>query len=302
MERNILGRIFEADYTIINHDMVKKLGLTQAYWLCEIISWMNHLREKKRLDEDGWFFYTQRHIEKKIGVSTQIQNRIVKKLTSLGVIETEKRGMPAKNYFRIDYEILVSVLYGDSPSSINLIGSDLLKQRDYYNNNNKNNNPPNSKNGVVGSFSSLRKENIRPCFYRFALQIQKKQIKNYPSQFKQHSSQQLEKQVAQGAEVLDQLVRLDHWNFEKEIKPAIEWGVQESDFWPDKILSLAQLRNKMKSNGNTKFTNIFNGWESWKKDKKKKKEQFKRHEDPRNPSRKVLRRMPNGEMRGVWES
>ena len=302
MQKDLFTEMFEATYTVINHDMVKKLDLVTAYWLCEILSWMKHLRNKKKLDENGWFYYTQSHMEEKIGVSSQRQNRIIKRLSSLGIINVERRGMPAKNYFKVNYDTLAFFLYGESLRSIKIIEHALSEQEIYYNSK-KNIYPPNSKNGVgVLSSDFLRKQNIRPCFYRFALQIQKKQIENYPSQFKQHSSKQLEKQVAQGAEVLDKLVRLDNWDFKKEIKPAIEWGVEESDFWPDKILSLAQLRNKMKSNGNTKFTNLFNGWKSWKQDKEKKKKERKKFEDPNNPSRKFLKKGPDGRAIVVWEN
>jgi predicted DNA-binding ArsR family transcriptional regulator len=299
MSRDVLGEVFEASYTIVNHDMVKKLDLVSAYWLCEIISWMKHLRKKGKVDEEGWFYYTQSHIEEKIGVSTQRQNRIIKKLKSVGVMDVERRGVPAKNYYRINYEDLVAFLYGDSPRSIKIIDQALLKQRNYYNNKN-NINTIKSKNGFYGTLFKFFKENNKlshlpsvACreYIKFTIKTQKKQREKHPSQFKQYSDKQLLKQLAQSTEVIDQLVRLDKWDFSKEIKPAIEWAIGD-DFWTLQIRSLAQLRKKGK-NGETKFTNIFNGWEQAKASEKSAKEREakfererkKRFEDPRNPSR-----------------
>ena len=132
MAKDIFGEIFEAGYTMVNHDMVKKLDLGAAYWLCEIISWMRYLKKKKRVDEDGWFYYTQEHLEKKIGISSQRQNRIIKKLKSTGIIDVKRKGLPPRNYFKINYEKLVIFLYEKSPKSIKLIDTNLLKQGEYF--------------------------------------------------------------------------------------------------------------------------------------------------------------------------
>jgi predicted DNA-binding ArsR family transcriptional regulator len=274
--------------------MVKKFDLTTAYWLCEIISWMNHLRKKEKLDEEGWFYYSQNLIEERIGISSQRQNRIIKKLKSEGIINVKRKGSPPKNYYQIDYEKLVIVLYGESSKTIKIIDSKLLKQQDYYNSSNYKLSSMN--NNVHGFEMYSTNKKIRPSYIRFALHIQKKQIENHPTKFKQYTPDQLNNQIKNGAQVIDQLVRLDKWDFCDEIKPAIEWGIQD-DFWSLQIRSLAALRNKG-SNGETKFTNIFDGWER----SKNKKPEKKKFEDPRNPSRKVLRRGPDGFMHGVWEN
>ena len=290
MERNIFSKIFETTYTIVNHDFVKKFDLVTAYWLCELMSWMQYLRKKNKINEDEWFYYDQSHIEKKIGISSQRQNRIIKKLKSIGIMDVKRKGVPPRNYYQINYEKLAVFVYGESFKSIKMIDLKLSKQGLYYNSKKKG---PNFKNEVgEPSLNSLRKENIRPSFYRFSHQVQKVQIQNHPSQFRQHSPKQLEKQVASGAETLDKLVRLDHWDFEKEIKPAIKWGVAH-EFWSRNILSLAQLRNK-KNNSNTKFTNLFNQWQDSQKKKTKKKP-----EDWKNPSRPTLKKGPDGAMHWV---
>ena len=326
MERDILSKIFEANYTIVNHDMVKKFGLVQAYWLCEIISWMKHLRRKKRVDENEWFFYTQKHIEKKIGLSTQIQNRVTKKFASLGIIEVERRGLPAKNYFRLNYEILVQVLYGEDPSSINLIGNYPLNQEHYYNSkeNSSTVNPP--KDGVDGLPSSpnpskrarnskcviKRKKGIPSDFYKLATKVQEKQIEKYPSRYKQYPPKKLIKQVENGAEVLHQLVKLDKWDFEQAIKPAIEWGLDDT-FWTDKLMSLARLRTKSQKNGESKFTNLFDGWQSSKRHKveaaqreeenrrkaEQRRKQWDRERDWKAKPRGTFKRDKNGVMQPV---
>ena len=64
------------------------------------------------------------------------------------------------------------------------------------------------------------------------------------------------KQVEDSAATLEKLVRLDGFNLEQEILPALRWAVMESDFWWKQILSLAPLRARSK-NGMSKFRNIY---------------------------------------------
>jgi 5-methylcytosine-specific restriction endonuclease McrBC GTP-binding regulatory subunit McrB len=159
----------------------------------------------------------------------------------------------------------------------------------------------NSKTGVHGSHIKIdRKPNIRPSYYRFTALIQKKQKENHPSKFRQYSTQQLKRQIENGAETIDKLIRIDKWDFCNQVKPAIEWGIKD-DFWTLQIRSLASLRNRG-SNGETKFTNIFDAWEIEKEFKKKKPAKVKFREDARNPGRKVLRAQPNGKVAAVWEN
>jgi len=58
---------------------------------------------------------------------------------------------------------------------------------------------------------------------------------------------------------IDRLVRIDGFDFRKDITLAIRWALKDS-FWIDNLRSLAGLRNKSKSNGLTKFENIMNGF------------------------------------------
>ncbi len=65
------------------------------------------------------------------------------------------------------------------------------------------------------------------------------------------------KEIANGADTIEKLVRLDKYDLEKEIRPALQWGLKDS-FWSGQIRSLAQLRKKSNKNGESKFTNLFN--------------------------------------------
>jgi hypothetical protein len=174
------------------------------------------------------------------------------------------------------------------------------KSKDLPSNNNIIDNIHTPQKGGCGILSFIPKDsNIRPSYFRFADQIQKKQIQNHPSKYKQYSKQQLEKQIISSGNTIDQLVRLDKWDFCKDVKPVIEWAIGD-DFWTYQVRSLSRLRARMK-NGETKFTNIHDGWEQNKNNKTKAaRAKAKKNEDSRNPARKTLRPDKNGVMQWVW--
>lgn len=68
-----------------------------------------------------------------------------------------------------------------------------------------------------------------------------------------------EQEIQAGATTIDRLIRLDGFDLEQEIAPAIRWAVQDS-FWSAQVRSLAQLRKKSAKNGDSKFNNLFGAY------------------------------------------
>lgn len=66
-----------------------------------------------------------------------------------------------------------------------------------------------------------------------------------------------EEQIRKGADVIRQLVELDKYDLEDEIRPAMRWAMQD-EFWSAQVRSLSQLRVKSQRNGEKKFDNLFN--------------------------------------------
>jgi hypothetical protein len=71
----------------------------------------------------------------------------------------------------------------------------------------------------------------------------------------------LARRILEGALCIDKLVRLDGFDFKKEIVPALEWAVYDS-FWRQNIYSLAQLRKISSRTDLTKFQNIFASYQN----------------------------------------
>ncbi|MCF8039879.1 MAG: replication protein [Desulfohalobiaceae bacterium] len=64
-----------------------------------------------------------------------------------------------------------------------------------------------------------------------------------------------EKKIHGGAETLEKLTRIDGFDLQREIRPALLWAVKD-EFWSYQIRSIASLRKKNGS-GESKFSNLY---------------------------------------------
>ena len=83
------------------------VGITGALLLSQIVYWQNRM-------EGNWFYKTQTDLEEETGLTRYEQEGARKKLVSCGVLEEEKRGIPAKLYFRVNQERLEELLLGEN--------------------------------------------------------------------------------------------------------------------------------------------------------------------------------------------
>lgn len=95
-----------------------------------------------------------------------------------------------------------------------------------------------------------RKKEIPSCFFDISKRFHDYQKKQLGKQLRV-----TEKTITDGAGELEKLCRLDGFDLEKEIRPTLQWAVQD-DFWKDNIRSLGGIR-KLGKNGQPKFMNMF---------------------------------------------
>jgi len=124
-----------------------------ALWIADISSRWNYFRKKNKLDKNNFFFITKDEIKESTGVKFNKQTKITQKLKEDKIIEVEKRGLPARNWYKINLKKLIQ-LTGDFinkqldekqvPSQLSVINNELsvIDQSIISNlhNNNKDNN------------------------------------------------------------------------------------------------------------------------------------------------------------------
>ena len=269
------------DFSPVNYDEAKKIGIKEAFWLSHMDSWNRHIDD---LDEMGklirkdpdWFYFQQERLKNKSGMSIFTQNKITNKLQKIGIIDKQLRGNPAKNWYRINYKKLTEFMSEEFSVSKKLTYLDSKKLTDSINNKIDNNKIKEStpalfsKPKIPADWKSpdynkkikyLLETNpkLNRLHLRFVLNHQEAQIENLPMSFKPFTDKQLINQIVNGTKVITRLEKTG-LSFENLIRPVIEWGRDKSDFWPSKLISLVEIRNISKTNGQMKIMNVHRDW------------------------------------------
>lgn len=87
-------------FLVVNKELAKKIGLNETVLLADLISKEQYFIENNQLN-DGWFFNTAKNIQDDTSLTAHQQRKCIKNLRSLGIIETQLIGIPAKQHFKI---------------------------------------------------------------------------------------------------------------------------------------------------------------------------------------------------------
>ncbi len=104
------------DRPIAFHPAFKRLtGSTNAaVMLGQALYWHKRCPEGR----DGWWWKTREQWEEETGLTRAEQENARKRLKKLGLLEEERRGAPAKLWYRLDTEELTSQLATNAPSRL----------------------------------------------------------------------------------------------------------------------------------------------------------------------------------------
>lgn len=95
-----------------NRLVAHAIGVNEAIIYATLISKTVYYNSNNMLDEDGFFYATANDIQGSTALTQRQQETAIKRLVSLGLIETVRKGIPAKKYFRIiqNKDLLINVL------------------------------------------------------------------------------------------------------------------------------------------------------------------------------------------------
>ena len=94
-------------FLVVNKELARKIGLHETVLLADLISKEQYFTENQLLI-DGWFFNTAKNIQADTSLTPHQQRKAIKKLKSLGIVETKLVGIPAKLHFKIIENKLLS--------------------------------------------------------------------------------------------------------------------------------------------------------------------------------------------------
>lgn len=88
----------------LNKDLVKKIGLTETLVLQHFIDLSDSFFD------NGWFYQQQDRICDDLSIKVDKLRDVISRLKRFGVISIERRGMPNKNYYKVNPEKVMEII------------------------------------------------------------------------------------------------------------------------------------------------------------------------------------------------
>ena len=110
--KNKLDKMFENDFIRLPRPFIRNFNLNTAVMLSEIYSEYTYWRDRRGLQDGGWFFSTIENMYYNTGLSKHQQLVATKELETYGIIKVKYHGMPKKRYFKFD-STAFNKLYSD---------------------------------------------------------------------------------------------------------------------------------------------------------------------------------------------
>ena len=119
--------IFRTDaFLAINKKLIKVLGLEKALFISNLIDKYKYFQKREMLTEDGAFYNTHEDQIYEIGLTEYQIRKCKKELIKMGILKTEKRGVPAREFYFINFQLLIAMVFG---KELNIEGLDLTKTK-----------------------------------------------------------------------------------------------------------------------------------------------------------------------------
>tara|TARA_R110002012_G_scaffold57304_1_gene147590 strand:+ start:1335 stop:1952 length:618 start_codon:yes stop_codon:yes gene_type:complete len=119
-------------FIVLNKELARQVGLKEAILLADLISKEEYFISNGMTD--GWFFNTEANIQKDTTLTSYQQRKCIKTLKEKQLIEVKRKGIPAKQYFKINEELVVKFLNNLSASNSTTINKNkkIKKTNKYF--------------------------------------------------------------------------------------------------------------------------------------------------------------------------
>ena len=112
-EKTFKQLLMSSNYYTLNKQIVKELGIESAFLLTILIEASDGLS-----DNEGWFYQTIEKIGELTGLGRHKQDKIIKELIDLKILEQKNKGVPCKRYFKVNYEMIKNLVFQNQQSSL----------------------------------------------------------------------------------------------------------------------------------------------------------------------------------------
>jgi len=148
----------------LNKEGVRKIGFDAMGLLSDLLSKKKYFENRGQLDKEGYFYNTEENREEDTGLSPYRQQKIIDLLQQIGILyPVARKGLPAKQKFKFNYETLWVFLHQSLSSKVSL--QLVLKK---FNDNNKNKKNDNKEESIrIDSINDSKESSLENPLNKF---------------------------------------------------------------------------------------------------------------------------------------
>lgn len=105
--------LLSSNYWVLNKTVVRLFGLETAFLLSNFAE-----AEQMMADKEGWFYQTSETVEEMTTLTRHKQDQCIKQLEGMNVLFKDVKGMPAKRYFKINYQCLTNLIVNSQQTGL----------------------------------------------------------------------------------------------------------------------------------------------------------------------------------------
>jgi len=109
-------------FLIVNKNLLKAWGPAKTVFLENLIDKYKYWVDRRMIQPDGSFFLTHEDQCKQTGLGEHQVRECKRELINMGVLQTKMKGLPAKEYYRIDFSKLLNIFIEIEENNIPALG------------------------------------------------------------------------------------------------------------------------------------------------------------------------------------
>jgi hypothetical protein len=116
VNKELIIELLRSDgYLAVNKRLLSKIGPINAIVLSNYVDKYQYCKEY-HLDEDDWFYLTHSQQSVQLGLARYSVVESKNFLIRSDILLTKRQGMPSKEYYKINFETVYSLLFTDTPT------------------------------------------------------------------------------------------------------------------------------------------------------------------------------------------
>ena len=115
---DIISLLSADGFIVCNKQLIRLYGTDCAVLIGELCAEYNYYKMRGELLDDDSFYSTQENIEDNTGINPYFQRKALKTLCDEGILTITKKGLPAKNYYKLNSQKLAEVFTAHSRAEL----------------------------------------------------------------------------------------------------------------------------------------------------------------------------------------